>query len=1207
MKPGQFYWIIMIFMMSISYARARQGQALAKIRVDEKGNVEVLELNANEQSVETESFPLLNSWESENPSSGTVPYSEISSTKQIVSSESHTPVNPMGTGPDLTYVPENCSMSYSYPSVTIKVRIKNQGDQYAPASILGYYLIEYNGTRKEQIGSNKVPALKSGSYSDQAITVNISEYVGNWRVRIIIDEKNSISEDNELNNVKTFSHVISVTELTSSGKDLTYVSALCNYSVSSNSSSYIYNLTIKSRIINKGNVTASSSCRIFIGYYLSSDYFIDTSDILIAANVLPSLKPGAYTDDQIIKNIFDHVGTWYVGFIIDYKETMHESNENNNINTYQNKLLPDLAVTDFIVTDDSGPQIGYQYSIKNQGDAYTAVTGFKNYIYLSLDNIINDYDIKIDEHDCSWLGPGDEANSGALLLTVNGVPVGDYYLGVHLDSEDVISESNENNNTGYDNDPKVSILQAKPDLIVTDVTVIDAQGLDISYNVTVKNDGDGATDGSKIKTRFYLSPDDNITTDDYLIDDWNFEDVLVPGASKASYDLTSTVSSVPSGDYYLGAITDAEDMISESDENNNTGYCNDPKVTIPQPPQTKPDLIVVSVNVTDGSGPEIGYQYTFKNRGDASTGTGFKNYIYLSSDKSITSSDYKIDEQECNALDAGAGSNPGSLQTTVSDVPAGEYYLGVYTDAEDVISESNETNNTKFDNDPKVYILQSPPLQSDLIVTDVTIIDAQGLKIKYQYTIKNQGDGKAGPFKNYVYLSPDNTITQSDYQINSWECSELDADAEYNSGPLLQTTASSVPPGEYYLGVYTDAEDVISESQENNNTGYDNDPKVIIPLYSDMIVVSVNVKDGSGPEIGYQYTFKNRGNASTGIAFKNYIYLSSDKSITSSDYKIDEQEYNALDAGAGRNPGTLQTTVSGVPAGEYYLGVYTDAEDVIPELQENNNTRYADSRVTISEGSESPVETESCECNMITNWSFSQGMEDWQFFTGGAGDADCSAENGAFHAQITHGGDYPHEVTLHHYGLTIVNGNTYTVTFQARAEGSRNIRAWIAMSEEPWLLYNSDFQYTLTNEWQTFTYTFTMNYPIDPLARLGFDFGTSDMDVYLDNICLVEMVSSTDVTLNESSRIPGDFALFQNFPNPFNPVTTIRYTVPSACHVNLTIYDLLGREITTLVNETRTPGDYLVKWNGQNHSAGIYLAHLTAGEFTDTKKLILQK
>ena len=93
----------------------------------------------------------------------------------------------------------------------------------------------------------------------------------------------------------------------------------------------------------------------------------------------------------------------------------------------------------------------------------------------------------------------------------------------------------------------------------------------------------------------------------------------------------------------------------------------------------------------------------------------------------------------------------------------------------------------------------------------------------------------------------------------------------------------------------------------------------------------------------------------------------------------------------------------------------------------------------------------------------------------------------------------------------------------------------------------------------------------------------------------------------EEEMEPKQFALYPNHPNPFNPSTTIRYSIPKSSQVILTIYDLIGREITTLVNEAQASGEYSVIWNGQDHPSGIYLCRLMAGNFTETRKLLLQK
>jgi len=89
--------------------------------------------------------------------------------------------------------------------------------------------------------------------------------------------------------------------------------------------------------------------------------------------------------------------------------------------------------------------------------------------------------------------------------------------------------------------------------------------------------------------------------------------------------------------------------------------------------------------------------------------------------------------------------------------------------------------------------------------------------------------------------------------------------------------------------------------------------------------------------------------------------------------------------------------------------------------------------------------------------------------------------------------------------------------------------------------------------------------------------------------------------------IPERFLITQNYPNPFNPSTSIQYTVSSRQFVSLKIYDVLGNEIATLVNEEKPAGSYEVEFNSEGISSGIYLYKITAGDFTQTKKMILLK
>jgi hypothetical protein len=93
----------------------------------------------------------------------------------------------------------------------------------------------------------------------------------------------------------------------------------------------------------------------------------------------------------------------------------------------------------------------------------------------------------------------------------------------------------------------------------------------------------------------------------------------------------------------------------------------------------------------------------------------------------------------------------------------------------------------------------------------------------------------------------------------------------------------------------------------------------------------------------------------------------------------------------------------------------------------------------------------------------------------------------------------------------------------------------------------------------------------------------------------------------ESEEKPIDFMLIQNFPNPFNPSTTIKYQIPELIFITLKVYDALGNEIATLVNEEKTAGTYEVTWYAENLPSGIYFYQLRAGKFVESKKMLLLK
>ena len=100
-------------------------------------------------------------------------------------------------------------------------------------------------------------------------------------------------------------------------------------------------------------------------------------------------------------------------------------------------------------------------------------------------------------------------------------------------------------------------------------------------------------------------------------------------------------------------------------------------------------------------------------------------------------------------------------------------------------------------------------------------------------------------------------------------------------------------------------------------------------------------------------------------------------------------------------------------------------------------------------------------------------------------------------------------------------------------------------------------------------------------------------------------ISVTDVGENHSN--PTEYRLYDNYPNPFNPSTTIRYSLPEAAFTSIKIYDVVGNEVAVAVNEMKTAGTHQVTYNATSLSSGVYYYTIQAGSFKETRKMILMK
>jgi len=154
----------------------------------------------------------------------------------------------------------------------------------------------------------------------------------------------------------------------------------------------------------------------------------------------------------------------------------------------------------------------------------------------------------------------------------------------------------------------------------------------------------------------------------------------------------------------------------------------------------------------------------------------------------------------------------------------------------------------------------------------------------------------------------------------------------------------------------------------------------------------------------------------------------------------------------------------------------------------------------------------------------------------------------------------------------------------------------------------------------TNSYPVSLVWELNPENGINYSFindsGTGKISASLNELSQLTFYNLNDNMIklsamatdrNGLSNTPLKFDLYQNYPNPFNPVTIIKYDIVKVQDVKVTIYDILGREVKTLVNEQQQPGSYTIKWDASNVSSGVYFYQLKSKDYINTKKMILLK
>ncbi|GEM_PF-5598953 len=512
-------------------------------------------------------------------------------------------------GSDLTYNPTTNTLSINSSVIDVDMQVLNVENQNAGAFSVGYYLSSDTiiTTSDYFVGSNYLSGLNSGesknlNFIKNAATVNPVIPSGNYYVGYIIDYQNNVDELIEENNKFAFtSDQVQIVAIS----NLTFQSAQNNFVING------YDVSVNLQAVNSGSL-ASGSCKI--GFYVSQNNPVTTSDYFIGELALPSLDAGETSSQTFSANVLTEVpslpaGNYFVGYVIDYENSVNESNEDDNNFTYTGAKVDNYFIPNLTFTSNqnqlniNGSDISASMQVKNSGDLKSDPC--KIAFYASQRNPVSTSGYFLGEANIEELNPNN-VSTKSLQINVNellpDLPAGNYYIGYIIDPNYVIEEENESDNRFTFNTPKLRVF---PNLTFNATeNTLDVSSTQINISLQVENSGKAVSNPTKIG--YYLSADKQITTSDLLIEEKMINSLNINGnlQDSVSIDITSLEGKISRGGYYIGYIIDnRNEVIEEIETDNDFAFTDNIFMYCP------PDATIFSKTICAGDSVEFRNQF----------------------------------------------------------------------------------------------------------------------------------------------------------------------------------------------------------------------------------------------------------------------------------------------------------------------------------------------------------------------------------------------------------------------------------------------------------------------------------------------------------------------------------------------------------------------------------------------------------------------